>query len=73
MVEPTEIEIALENNDLNKIKEFIKTGGNIYKELEKEAHIRETLLSRACREKKTEIIEILLEFTKETIKLLKNL
>lgn len=62
MCEPS-IETALENNDVNKIKEFIDAGGNIYKELEKKVHfyVRESLMSRACIEKKPEIVEILLD------------
>lgn len=36
MTELTETEIGLKNNDGNKIKEFIRVGGNIYKEFKKE-------------------------------------
>lgn len=63
-MKPTEIEIALENNDLNKFKEFIKNGGNIYRELEKPQpyyYTKEPLLLTAFKEKKLEIVKILLD------------
>lgn len=62
MSKKTAIETSLENGNVNEIQEFIKAGGNIYKEFEKESslYVRETLLSRACRLKKTQIIEVLL-------------
>lgn len=63
MATPTEIEIAVKNGDLKKVKEFIENGGNIYKEYEKETYfyLNETLISKACREKKCEIVDVLLE------------
>lgn len=55
--------MSLENDEFNEIQGFIKSGGNIYKEFKKETYLfaRETLISRACREKKTKIVEILLD------------
>lgn len=62
MATRTDIEIAVKNGDLIKVKEFIENGGNIYKEYDKETdfYLNETLISKACRKKKCEIVEVLL-------------
>lgn len=63
MATRTDIEISVKNGDLIKVKEFIENGGNIYKEYEKETdfYLNETLISKACREKKCVIVDVLLE------------
>lgn len=63
MATQKEMEIAVKNSDLKKIKSFIENGGNIYKEFEKETYfyLSETLISKACRENKSEIVDVLLE------------
>lgn len=63
MFEPKEILKAVENSDLNKIKEFINSGGNIYKEyMQQEFYkVPETFISRAANLKQNEIFELLLK------------
>lgn len=63
MIKPTEIQKAVDNGDVNKIKEIIKSGGNIYNEYIQEVFykVQETLISRASRFKQIEIFELLLE------------
>lgn len=66
----TEIEMALANNDLIEIKEFLETGGNVYKVFDSYGYfVRETLMSRACRENKMEVVEILLEVFERDFKI----
>lgn len=63
MFESKDILKAVENGDLKTIKEFIKSGGNIYKEYIKQEFYKmpETLISRAVNYKQIEIFEVLLE------------
>lgn len=63
MATQKELEIAVKSSDLKKIKNFIENGGNIYKEYEKETYfyLNETLISKAFRENKSEIVDVLLD------------